>query len=219
MVITYYGASCFKIQSGDVVLAVDPPSKKSGFKPPRFQADVVFISHDSPNHNGVDCLSGREKDSLPFTISGPGEYEFKKIPAIGIRTFHDPVSGKKFGVNTSYVFEFEGTSICHLGDFGEKELRPEVQEILGEVDILFVPLGGAVTEISQAIKIVNQIEPKIIIPMHYFTKDNKIDKKILNEFLKELGQEKAAPMDKFTFKQKDIAEKEGEVVVLNPSLN
>jgi L-ascorbate metabolism protein UlaG (beta-lactamase superfamily) len=219
MVITYYGVSCFKIQSGDTIIVLDPPSKKSGFKPPRFQADVVCISHNHPGHNGLEHIPGKEKGTVPFGITGPGEYEIKGVTVKGLRTFHDSLSGKKYGLNTVYNFVFDKINICHLGDFGEKELRPELQESLGEVDILFVPINGAIIAAEQAVKIINQIEPKVVIPMHYFTKSFKVDKKCLSAFLKEIGQEKVTPVEKFTFRKREISDKKQEVVVLTPALN
>lgn len=219
MIITYYGASCFRVQSGDIVLAFDPPSKKSGFKSPRFQADVVLISHQHSNHNGFENITSKDKETPPVLISGPGEYEVKKTPITGIRTFHDIVQGKKYGLNTVYVLILEDTRICHLGDFGEKELRPESQEAMGGVDILFVPISGSVNDVDAAVKITNQIEPKIIIPMHYFSKDFKIDKKRLSEFLKAMGQEKVSGIEKISLRKKEVVEKNSEIVVLTPSVN
>lgn len=213
MVITYYGISCFKVQSGDMVLAIDPPSKKSGFKAPRFQADVVFVSHDHGEHNGFENIAGKEKNNEPFLINTPGEYEIKGMAVRGLNTFHDSVEGKKYGLNAAYIFSLENLNICHLGDFGEKELRAGVQEFLGGVDILFIPVGGGeVLEPENAVKIINQIEPKIIIPMRY-------DKKKLSMFLKEIGQERVKAAEKLSFKKKDIFDKKGEVVVLKPLLN
>lgn len=213
MIITYYGVSCFKVQSGDMVLAFDPPSKKSGFKAPRFQSDVVFISHDHDKHNGFENMGSKEKEKEPFLINTPGEYEIKGMIVRGINTFHDSEKGKKLGFNTVYVFTLEGLNICYLGDFGEKELRPDVQEFLGGVDILFAPVGGgSVLEPENAVKIVNQIEPKIVVPMHY-------DKKKLSDFLKETGKDKVKAIEKLTLKKKDISDKGGEVVVLKPLLN
>ena len=78
MVITYYGLSCFKIQSGDTVLAVDPYSKESGLTPPRFEAHAVFSTHNHDNHNNIEALSSKEEGGV-FKITGPGEYEFRGI--------------------------------------------------------------------------------------------------------------------------------------------
>jgi len=217
MVITYYNASCFKVQSGDTVLLFDPPSKNSGFKTPRFQTDIVFISHNHENHNGHENIPSKTEEA-PFVITGPGEYEVKNTVIRGIKTFHDSDNGKKHGLNTAYVVNFENTRICHLGDFGEQELRPETQEALGEIDILLMPINGAIVGAERAVKLINQIEPKIIIPMHYFAKNFVLDKKALSDFLKEIGQEKANEMEKLTLRKKDIGDKKEEVTVLSPSL-
>lgn len=220
MIVTYYGASCFKIQAGDVVLAFDPPSKKSEFKTPRFQADVVFVSHDHVGHNGSENISSKEKDSGVLVVSGPGEYEMRGMTAKGVLTFHDNKQGEKDGLNTLYIVSLAGINICHMGDYGERELRAEVQEFTSDIDVLLCPIGGDTTlELSQMIKIIGQIEPKIIIPMHYNSKGTNIDKKKLNEFLKEIGQEKAEQVEKFSFKKKDLFGKKEEVVVVKPLIN
>lgn len=219
MVITYYGCSCFKVQSGDTVLVFDPPSKKSGFKSPRFQADVVFVSHNHDDHNGADNLSAKDGKENPFVAAGPGEYEISEVYARGIKSFHDDKQGVEEGLNTIYYVSFENINICHLGDFNEKELRPETAEALGDVDILFIPVGGeGVLDVEGASKIIGQIEPKIIIPMHYATKDFKSDEKKLKEFLKEIGQDDVKPVEKFSFKKKEIDGKESEAVVLTPMI-
>ncbi|MBU1091856.1 MBL fold metallo-hydrolase [Patescibacteria group bacterium] len=194
MVITYYGVSCFKIQSGDTVLALNPPSKGVGIKAPRFQADIVFISRNHEEHSDADA--GGLKGA--FLIDGPGEYEIKGVTIRGIQTFN----------NTVYTLTLENVKLCHLGDFGEKELMAETSEALGDIDVLFAPIGGeGVTGVGNMVKIINQIEPKVIIPMNY-------NNKILSDFLKEIGQGKVAPVDRFTFRGKDILDKKGEVVVL-----
>jgi L-ascorbate metabolism protein UlaG (beta-lactamase superfamily) len=159
MIITYYGISCFKIQSGDTILAFDPPSKKSDFKAPRFQADIVFVSHGHVGHNGHENIvpKEKEKNGEPFLINGPGEYEIAGVLARGIRSFHDSESGRKQGLNTIYTLTLENINLCHLGDLGEKELRPEVQEVLGNIDVLFAPVGGGdVIGFENAVKIINQ---------------------------------------------------------------
>ncbi len=206
MVISYYGLSCFKAQSGEVVFVFDPPSKESGFKPPRFQANAVLISHNHKNHNG------RENPSR-IIIDGPGEYEIDGVYICGIESFHDSVLGEKHGLNTIYTARVEDISICHLGDFGENNLRPETKEAIGKIDVLFVPIGGeTVLDSARAIKISEQLEPKIIIPMHYNLSANK---KELKGFLDEFGKEAVKSMDKLTIKKKDFSDKKTEIVVLS----
>lgn len=215
MVITYYGLSCFKIQSGDTVLAFDPFSKESGLTPPRFEAHAVLSSHNHENHNNVEALSSKEEDGV-FKIVGPGEYEFRGITVRGIPSYHDSKNGKLKGSNTIYVVEWEGMRLVHMGDYGEKELRSEVQEALGTPDIMFVPVGGeegGTIDAEDAAKLLNQIEPRIIIPMHYKIPGLKDKLDGVDAFMKEMG-EKAEPEDKFTIKKKDLPSDEHSKIVI-----
>jgi len=205
MVITYYGISCFKVQSGETVLAFDPPSKESNFKSPRFQANAVLISNSHKDHSGREALSSKSDSKKLIVIDGPGEYEFENIYIKGIKTSDQ---------NTIYYLNFENIALCHLGNFSEKELRPEIKEAIGGTDILFMPIDGdSVIDYQRAAKITTQLEPKIVIPMHY--KDNKTIKKFLDEF----GNGTVKPVDKLTIKKKDLAENKIQVVVMEPSLS
>lgn len=192
-------------------MALDPPSKKSSFKSPRFKADAVLISHNHDDHSGYEMISGKE-GAEPVKIDGPGEYEMRGVDINGIHSWHDSFGGKKLGSNTIYSAEIEDIKICHLGDFGEKELRSETIEAIGPVDILFLPVGGkTMADAETALKAANQLEPKIIIPMHY-------EKRELAVFLKEAGAESSKPEEKLTIKKKEIAEDKARVVVLKPSI-
>ena len=219
MVITYYGLSCFKIQSGNMTLAFDPPSKDSDLKPPRFEANVVLSSHNHPGHNGLHELSAK-KEGEPFLVSGPGEYEIEGLSIYGIASYHDAEKGKKLGLNTIYTVEFENIKLCHLGDLGSPELDAETLEALGEIDVLFLPVGGKdVLDAETAVKILNKIEPKVVIPMHYSILKTNIKGDKVEEFLKELGEEKIKPEEKFTFKKKDLPEEGLKIVLLEPTIS
>ncbi|OGF83026.1 hypothetical protein A3B18_02420 [Candidatus Giovannonibacteria bacterium RIFCSPLOWO2_01_FULL_46_13] len=214
MVITYYGLSCFKVESGKLTLAFDPPSKDSDLKPPRFSADVVLSSHNHPRHNGLHELSGE-----PFLISGPGEYETKELLITGSPSFHDKSGGEKKGLNTIYTVEMENMRLCHLGDLGTAELSAEALEAIGEVDILFVPAGGEdVLDPEEAVKVINLIEPKIVIPMHYALAKSIKGAKI-EEFLDELGEKGIKGEEKLTIKKKELPEEGMKVVVLEPVIS
>lgn len=211
MIINYYGVSCFKIQSGETTITIDPPSKESGLKAPRFYSDIGISSHSHPRHNGLNEL--KEKSPEIFLITGPGEYEIKGIRINGFKSFHDASSGEKYGLNTIYTLDIEGVKICHLGDLGEEKIQPQIKEHLGNINILFIPIGGnAVLDSSKSAEIINDFEPNIIVPMHY---END---KILKEFLKEFKEEAVKPIDKLTVKKKDILEEKMKVVVLEPNM-
>ena len=204
--------------SGQLVLAFDPPSRKSKTKSPYFQTDILLISHDHENHNGREVLHA-PKDGEIFIIDGPGEYEYKGVIVEGIPSFHDNQDGKKSGLNTIYRVELEDIVLLHLGDFGEKELRPETKEKIGNIDILFIPIGGEkVLDPETAAEIANQIEPRIIIPAHYSELPEANKKAALKEFLEEIGARNIKPEEKLTIKKKELPQDETKIVVLEPSI-
>jgi L-ascorbate metabolism protein UlaG (beta-lactamase superfamily) len=216
MTINWHGQSCFQILSSQnknsqVNIVIDPFSQETGLRVPNFKADIVLITHDHHDHNNVKAVAGN-----PFIVNGPGEYEIKDVFIQGISSFHDSLLGKEKGSNTIYVLETEGLTVCHLGDFGQKELSPEQVEKIGQVDILMIPVGGNYTISSkEAIKIMAQIEPSIIIPMHYQLPKLKIKLDDLDKFLKAMGVKKIEPLAKLSIKKKDIVPEEAKIVVLN----
>ena len=197
MVITYYGAACFRVQSGETVIAFAPPSKESKFKTPRFQTDIALINPNHPDYNGRDVLSAKDEKKPVFVIDGPGEYEISGIYIKGI------------SIPVIYVLSLENIILCHLGGFIEKNLRPEIKEEIGEVDVLFVPIDE--DDGQKAAQLISQIEPKIAIPMNYKEAD-------LKHFLKEFGNNSIKPEEKLTIKKKDLSEEKTQVVVLSPVL-
>ena len=213
MVITWYGHACFKIQSGDTVLVVDPFAKEIGLTPPRFRADVVLVTHAHADHANAAAIGGE-----PFLISGPGEYEIKGINVLGLETFHDENGGRERGKNTIYRITVEGITILHMGDFGEREVRDVTLEGIGDIGVLMIPVGGKYTiDGERAEKIVRQIEPGFVIPMHYQLPGLKYGLDNVDAFLKEMGASKGDAVDKLMIKEKDVAEdKKTEVVVLKP---
>lgn len=213
MVISYYGISCFKIQSGDTVLAVDPFDKSSGLTPPRFQTDIVLSSHNHSNHNNIDALAPKQ-DAEIFSVITPGEYEIHGVQIRGISSWHDAKSGAEKGANTIYIIEWENLRVVHMGDYGEDKLREELHEEIGTPDILIVPVGGGDTiDVETAAKLITHIEPRIIIPMHYKIPGVKTKWDSVETFLKEMG-EKPAAEDRLTIKKKDVPAENQRVVVL-----
>src|SRR3989344_3119288 len=203
MVITYYGAACFKVQSGETVLAFNPPSKESEYKSPRFASDIVLVSSNHKDYNGWENLPGKTEGLKPFVAEGQGEYEVSGIYIKGI--------GSNGRNNTVYTLALEDISICHLGALS-KEMDPSLKEAGGEVDILFIPIGGGeLLDPQKAAGAAIHLEAKIVIPMNY-------NESQLKQFIKEFGAGGSVPADKLTIKKKDLAEKKGEVVVLKPAV-
>jgi L-ascorbate metabolism protein UlaG (beta-lactamase superfamily) len=214
MTITWYGHACFKItnQGGHLTVITDPFDKKIGLTPPRGTADVVSISHDHYDHNNVKAISPD-----PFVINGPGEYEVKEIRVTGILSYHDQKKGEERGTNTIYLMEIDRIRVCHLGDLGQAKLTDKQLEAIGQVDILMIPVGGKYSlGAAEAVKVIKQIEPHLIIPMHYKLPGLTIDLANVKDFLKEMGLNGKQAVDRLTIKKKDLILKEMEVVVMKP---
>jgi len=206
MVITWYGQACFRLQSGQTTVVIDPFEKKLGLTPPKFEAQIVLVTHEHFDHNNTKDIKGD-----PLVIDGPGEYETSGVRIRGVFSYHDDTEGSQRGVNTIYVIKMEDIRIVHLGDLGQNRLTEEQLDTLGEVDILMVPVGGIYTlDAKQATEITNQIEPKIVIPMHY-----KGGEKLapVSDFLKKMDFESVIPLSKLVVKKDELGE-EMKVVVL-----
>jgi L-ascorbate metabolism protein UlaG (beta-lactamase superfamily) len=186
MDITWYGHACFRLSERGVTVVTDPPSDDLGYDRPRIRADVVTFSHDHPGHNNQVGFRGG-----PKFFDGPGEYEVKGVFITGIATYHDGRAGSVRGRNTVFVFDFDGLTICHLGDLGHVPSQSQV-EALSDVDVLLIPVGGLHTiDASRAAEVISLIEPRLVIPMHYKTPVETARLQPVDKFLKEMG---LAPM-------------------------
>lgn len=211
MEITYLGHSSFKIRGKLATIVTDPYDNDfTGLKfPKHVSADIVSISHDHKDHNEKSQIEGEF-----ITVVGPGEYEIKGVGIIGLAVFHDSKNGQERGRNTIYRFDIDGLTIVHLGDLGHILDAEEIEHLDG-VDILMVPVGGTATiDTHQAAEIIKEIEPSIVIPMHYGRPDLKFkDLRPVEDFLKEIGKEGVAPQPKLVI-TKDKLPEELQVVVL-----
>ncbi|NIM47613.1 MAG: lactamase, partial [Candidatus Aenigmarchaeota archaeon] len=163
MEITYLGHSCFRIIGKNLTCVTDPFSEDVvGLKLPKLIADVVIVTHKHAGHSDLTKI----KDN-PLVLDGPGEYEVQGSEFKGILAFHDEKRGEERGRVTLFTFEIDDIRICHLSDLGSELDTEQLEEING-VDVLMIPCGGVVTINSEiAAKLVSEIEPKIVIPMHY----------------------------------------------------
>ncbi|MFC1663712.1 MBL fold metallo-hydrolase [Patescibacteria group bacterium] len=217
MNIIWHGQSCFQIatqkaKNNQVKIVIDPFDEATGLKVPSLEADILLVTNNHHDHNNVKAVKGN-----PFLIDGPGEYEIKEVFVQGISAFHDNSEGKEQGENTIYIIEAEKMRMCHLGDFGQKELTPNQLEKVGQIDILMVPVGGNFTiDAEGAAKIISQIEPKIVIPMHYQIPKVKLKLDKLDKFLKTMGIKSFEFLPKLSIKSKDLVDKETKTIVLKP---
>lgn len=216
MEITYIGHSCFKIKGKNATLVVDPyDSNSTGYKLPKMDAEIVLTSHEHPDHNFISGIANTK-----LVVDGPGEYEANDIYIFGFPTYHDDSKGEERGKNTIYLIEIDGFNILHLGDLGHT-LSTETLEKVGSVDVLMIPVGGIYTiDAKKAVKVINDIQPNYVVPMHYQTEDLKLPEKLasLSEFLEEFGSKSGSTSIeslKLTTKLEDP--EETQLVILNPT--
>jgi len=207
MTINWYGQSCFRLESKGVSLLIDPFSKDIGLRVPRLNDNIFLITHEHYDHNNA-------KDLPPeaFVVREPGEYEKAGIYIEGILSYHDNNQGAERGLNTIYVIKMEDMRLCHLGDLGQAKLTDEQIEAIGDIDILFIPIGGKYTINGvEAEDIVREIEPKIIIPMHYKVPGLNMDIDGPQKFLKEIGI-KPEEAETFRITKKTLPQEETKLI-------
>ncbi len=216
MQITWHGQSLFQIKTNSqdnnpVNIVIDPFGKDIGLRLPKLEADILLVTHQHKDHNNTKVVLGD-----PFLIDGSGEYEIKDVFIRGIPSFHDNSQGKEQGKNTIYTIEAENLKVCHLGALGQKELTEEQVDTIGVIDILLIPVGGNGTiSAKESAKILSQIEPKIIIPMHYALPKLKVKLDTSDDFLKAFGIKSLEPIKKLSIKKKNVATDEAKIILLS----
>jgi len=192
--LSWLGHACFRLRGRDVTILTDPYEGNGwGYPLLAASANVVTVSNDHPHHAGLSGIEGR-----PKVLRGPGEYEIGGVLIWGVRTSR-PREGTAEGSpkrNTAFIIQIEELTVCHLGDLAAAPLSPEELTHIKDADVLLVPVGGNCTiNATQAAAVVAQVEPKLIVPMHYATDATRgqlaLDE--VDRFCKELGATDVAP--------------------------
>lgn len=214
MQLKYLGHSSFLIKSKDAKVVTDPFDPKAvGLKFSKQEADIVTLSHGHADHNHIAGVSAEA-----LIVDWPGEYEKMGVRISGFATYHDQEKGAQRGENTIFKIEADEVSILHCGDLGHV-LTDELVDEIGDVDILLIPVGGFYTiDSEEALKVIQKIEPAIIIPMHFNREglDQKGYGQLtgLDEFIKVYGSAPAETLDVLNIKKDDVPE-ETKFIVLN----
>ena len=211
MDITWFGHSCFRLRDRAATVVTDPYGKDIGRLLPRVRADLVTVSHDADDHN---CVKGVKSGFKALT--GPGEYEVSSVFVTGLELRGEKKKGKEPDKprNTVFLFEFEDLTVCHLGDLDHVPTQAQVEDALGEVDVLLIPVGGGESlNAAQASEVVSLLEPHIVIPMHYKVKDLTLKLDPVSKFLKEMGLDNVATQETLKVSRSGLPE-ETQVVLL-----
>ncbi|MBK8031514.1 MAG: MBL fold metallo-hydrolase [Anaerolineae bacterium] len=208
MEITWYGHSCFRIaERGKPAVITDPFSDEIGIPSPKVKGEVVTISHDVPGHNFVEAVKG-----APMILRGSGEYEIGGVFIMGI-AMHNANSPDP-RPNISYLFDYDGLTVLHLGDLDHVPAQSLIEEI-GEVNVLLLPVGGGMSlKAAQAAEVVSLIEPFYVVPMHYELPGLAFELEPLDKFLKAMGVSKVQESDMLKVSASDMPD-QPQVVVLS----
>jgi L-ascorbate metabolism protein UlaG (beta-lactamase superfamily) len=177
MRVEWYGQSAFSLDGADASVAIDPfgdmsalaASRGMQFDYPQIDgvdAHLLLVTHEHIDHNGVDAIGG----DPAILRSTAGKLESPLGEVVAIASEHDEQAGTARGPNTIFVFDLDGLRVCHFGDFGQSALRDEQAAAIGQIDLLFIPVGGGPTiGGEQAAAIVDRLAPRWAVPMHYRT--------------------------------------------------
>ena len=218
MKIKWYGHASFLITSDQGIKIITDPYESGAYGGQlaygkiNDKADIVLVSHDHADHNDVKSLPGS-----PQVIKGSGSKTVKGILIKGIPTYHDPSKGSERGANTIFTFSVDGIQVCHLGDLGHLLNEKELAEI-GSADVLLIPVGGYFTiDPKEATRVLEQIKPKVLIPMHFKTEKCGFPIAPVEDFLKGKPNTKRSKASEVSFNKTTLPQPI-EIVVLEHAL-
>ncbi len=176
MQVEWYGQSAFRLTEENLTVFIDPfgdvgPLAARGLRweypaISGVSADLLLVTHEHLDHNAVEVVGG-DPEILRSTA---GRLESPVGEVVAVASEHDRAAGTERGPNTLFAFSLGGLRVAHLGDLGQRELRPEQIEALGQVDLLFAPVGaGPTIGAAQAWEIALLLGARIVVPMHYRT--------------------------------------------------
>src|SRR5579872_2422195 len=211
MEITWLGHSCFQLRGKTVTLITDPFPPQLGYSLGKVTAPIVTLSHNHAGHNYVQGVGGN-----PYVVQGPGEYEISEVLITGVASYHDNKRGQEQGRNTIYVIHIDDLVICHLGDLGHI-LQEEQLEEVADADVLLIPISGQHTiNAAQAAEVISQVEPRVVIPMHYHPSTGE-GPDPLDKFCREMGVETVTTQPKLLITRNTVPA-EMQIVILEARL-
>ena len=202
MELTFVGLSCVRLRGRDVEVVIDPIPPGVSSRPPRVNPDIVVRTEGEGDLSLVRPGEGR-----PQEVSGPGEYELRGVSVFGVAA----------GDTTIMRVEVDDVRVCALGRLRRQLAEHEI-DALGHVDVLAVPVGGGdALEAQAAARLVNALEPAIVVPVRYAVAGLAGDYDPVDRFAKEMGlAEGWAPQPKLNLTGSLPTTEETRVIVLEP---
>ena len=214
MKIQWLGHSCFNINENGLTIVTDPFNNYIGYNMPKQNADIVTVSHSHKDHSAIENIINN-----PKIISKMGSYDINGVKIDTINTYHDNKKGLLRGNNIIFIYDFNGIRVCHMGDIGE-DFDPSIIKNINNIDILLIPVGGVYTiDYKMAKKYVDEIKPKVVIPMHYKTDKLTFDLDKVDKFLNLFYKSSIIYLSTDTFVYDSAEFKEGISIVVPNSNN
>jgi L-ascorbate metabolism protein UlaG (beta-lactamase superfamily) len=212
MIIEYLGHASFLITTNENVRIITDPYQGVGYEMREgLQADILTMSHSHFDHNYMKGVQGE-----PLILNQAEDKNSFGIPFQAVKTFHDERKGALRGENIVFSWQVDDWKFCHLGDLGEA-CREDILEKLGEVDVLFIPIGGKYTiDAVQAKEYVEKLKPQFVIPMHYKTRNLNIDIDKAQGFLDLFEDEDVdvCHKDELEFSREDLTEEKTKIILM-----
>jgi len=193
MKISWMGHSCFLLETISGMKIITDPYEPGGYggavgySALNISADIVTVSHQHSDHNY--CFGFRNAKIM----DAPGEVKVKDVVIKGLSSFHDQSQGRERGQNIIFIFEAENLKVVHFGDLGTVDIN---YSCLNDVDIALIPVGGTFTiDASQAHKLLKNISPRIVVPMHFKTEKLGFDIDRVDKFLRDKDWEEKDALD------------------------
>ena len=209
MDITWLGHACFRIEAGSATILTDPYPPDIGLPGYEQSASIVTVSNSHPYHSHLD---GLDTDPPPRVLTRPGEFQISGAHIIGLRTSLNR-DDSLVAENTAFLIELNDVIVCHMGDLAAPPSARAMGH-LSEAQVLLLPAGGGCTlEPAQAVEVINAIQPRIVIPMHYHTPGTQAEVGPLEPFLREMGVGEVSPVSSLSLTASSLP-RDTQVVVL-----
>jgi len=199
MTISWHGFNHFKLKGTNNSLIFNPYGLDKVTKFSKSSADIILFSDTSQ-------IAKTKVSPESFVVDSAGEYEVNDIF----------VYGRDVKGNIIYYVIFEDIKIAFLGEFGHDDLANGDLELIEGCDILILPVGGGdLTTAKEASKIIQQVEPRVVIPSCHKVGMGKLKADSVLDFVKEFGV-KPEEDDKYKIKQKDLPQEDVKLIILKP---
>ena len=178
MKIKWYGHACFRIEGDGVSIVTDPYTPEvAGLDPMEEPADVVIMSSATDRfHSNASMIPGDPKIVNALEIAGRGPVEVNGVEFEAFPTMESLKHKESPDENAIYCFDVEGISILHMGDLVNRHAGEQLDRLRGKVDVLLALTGGPPTiELEDLDRVIEEIGPRIVIPMHYQIPRLKLD--------------------------------------------